>query len=60
MSRPDRTAKILRVNYMAGSKEEAVRTVRGITDSYNEFLEESYKQEQRPGGPAHRARPATS
>lgn len=42
--RPDRLAKILRVNYRARSREEAIRTVGAIIDSYQKFLEESFQK----------------
>ena len=37
--RTDRQAKILRVDYYAGSKDEAVRMLEAITNSYRKFLE---------------------
>jgi capsular exopolysaccharide synthesis family protein len=44
VSRPDRAAQILRLDYQAGSREEAVRTLAAITESYEEFLEDKYQK----------------
>jgi capsular exopolysaccharide synthesis family protein len=37
--RPDRFARVLKVDYEAGSREEAVRMLAAITDSYKSFLD---------------------
>jgi capsular exopolysaccharide synthesis family protein len=42
VTRPDRQAKILQVDYRARSREEAVRLVEAITVSYRNFLEDVY------------------
>ncbi|HEX8201039.1 MAG TPA: Wzz/FepE/Etk N-terminal domain-containing protein, partial [Isosphaeraceae bacterium] len=44
VSRPDRLAKILRVDYQAGSRAEAVRMLQAVTLSYQHFLEQSYQR----------------
>jgi succinoglycan biosynthesis transport protein ExoP len=44
VGRPDRSAKILRVDYVAGDREEAIRTVEAITDGYRDFLENNYRR----------------
>lgn len=44
VARPDRFAKILRVDYQAGSRAEAVRMVTAITHSYQQFLDDSYQK----------------
>jgi capsular exopolysaccharide synthesis family protein len=44
VTRPDRTAKILKLSYRAGSPEEAVRTVAAILESYQRFLADSYQK----------------
>ena len=44
VSRPDRLAKVLRVDYMAGDRKEAIRTVRAITEAYRRFLDDNYKR----------------
>ena len=43
ITRPDRMAKIVRMDYTASSRAEAVLMVEKITESYQEFLKESYK-----------------
>jgi capsular exopolysaccharide synthesis family protein len=40
VTRPDRNAQILQVDYLARSPEEAVRVVRAVAASYKSFLEE--------------------
>jgi polysaccharide biosynthesis transport protein len=44
VTRPDRLAKVLRVEYRAGDRDEAVRTIEAITDSYEQFLEETFQK----------------
>jgi len=44
VDRPDRLAKILHISYEAYSREEAVRTVAAITESYQQFLEDSFQK----------------
>src|SRR5262249_12941830 len=41
VTRPERLAKVLQIEYRAGSPEEAVRMVAAIAASYTKFLEES-------------------
>jgi len=42
VSRPDRAAKIVCIDYRAGSKEEAVRMVTALLASYDKFLEDKF------------------
>jgi capsular exopolysaccharide synthesis family protein len=44
VTRPDRMAKILRVEYRAGDRDEVVRMVEAITESYNQVLEETFQK----------------
>ena len=44
VTRPDRLAKVLLVEYRAGDRDEAVRTIEAIIDSYNQFLEETFQK----------------
>lgn len=44
VSRPDRTAKILNLDYQAGSREEATTLVEAIVESYEKFLEDKYQK----------------
>jgi len=44
VSRPDRSAKILCIDYRAGSREEAVRMVSALLSSYNKFLEDKFQK----------------
>lgn len=43
VERPDRFAKILYVTYRAWSRDEAIRTVKAVLESYQKFLEESFE-----------------
>ncbi len=43
VTRPDRQAKILKVDYWAGSRLEAVTLLKAITESYRKTLEEMYQ-----------------
>ena len=44
VTRPDRLAKVLRVEYRAGERDEVVRTIEAITDSYKQFIEEAFQK----------------
>ena len=44
VTRPDRLAKVLRVEYRAGDRDEAVRMIEAITDSYRQFIEEIFQR----------------
>ena len=44
VTRPDRLAKILRVEYRAGDRVEVVRMVEAITESYKRVLEEAFQK----------------
>ena len=44
IARPDRLAKILQIDYRAGSREEATRMVEALLDSYRTFLAETYQK----------------
>jgi capsular exopolysaccharide synthesis family protein len=44
VTRPDRLAKIIEVNYRAGTRREAVRTVQAVVSSYRTFLEDVYQK----------------
>ena len=44
VSRPDRTAKVIQIDYQAGSREEATRVVGAVAESYRTFLEASYQK----------------
>src|SRR5512135_2587581 len=44
VTRPDRLAKVLRVEYRAGDRDEVARTAEAITDSYEQFLEETVQK----------------
>lgn len=44
ITRPDRLAKIIRVDYRAPSPAEAVRMVEALVESYKKFLERTYQQ----------------
>jgi uncharacterized protein involved in exopolysaccharide biosynthesis len=41
VTRPERLARVLQVDYQARSPDEAVRMVEGVTRSYRKFLEDS-------------------
>jgi polysaccharide biosynthesis transport protein len=43
VTRPDRQAKILKVDYWAGSRLEAVTMLTAITDSYHRLLDDMYQ-----------------
>ena len=45
VTRPDRAAQVLQVDYRAGSAAEAVRMERAIINSYQEVLEEVYQED---------------
>ena len=42
VTRPDRLAKILRIEYRAGNRDEGVRMIEAIIDGYEEVLEETF------------------
>ena len=44
VTRPDRLAKVLQVEYRAGGRDEVVRTIEAITDSYKQFIEETFQK----------------
>ena len=44
VTRPDRLAKILRVEYRAGDRVEVVQMVEAITESYKQVLEETFQK----------------
>jgi capsular exopolysaccharide synthesis family protein len=44
VSRPDRLAQVLRVDYHAGSRAEAIRTLEAITASYKNYLENTFQK----------------
>ena len=44
VTRPDRLAKVLRVEYRAGGRDEVVRTIEAITASYRQFIEETLQR----------------
>ena len=44
VTRPDRLAKILRIEYRAGDRVEVVRMVEAITESYKQVLEETFQK----------------
>jgi len=44
VSRPEPTAKILQVNYLARDRAEATRLLGAITESYQKFLEDRYQK----------------
>ena len=44
VTRPDRLAKVLLVEYRAGGRDEVVRTIEAITDSYKQFIEETFQK----------------
>ena len=44
VTRPDRQAKILKVDYWAGSRHEAVTTLKAITESYRNCLDDMYQK----------------
>ncbi|MBV8310007.1 MAG: hypothetical protein JO344_06440, partial [Planctomycetaceae bacterium] len=44
VTRPDRLAKILRIEYRAGDRGEVVRMVEAITESYEQVLEEAFQK----------------
>ena len=44
VTRPDRLAKILRIEYRAGDRGEVVRMVEAITESYKRVLEEAFQK----------------
>ena len=44
VNRPDRLAKVLRVDYLADDRQESIQTVRAITEAYQSFLDENYRR----------------
>ena len=44
VTRPDRTAKVIQLDYQAGSRQEAVRFVSAVAESYRKFLESRYQK----------------
>jgi polysaccharide biosynthesis transport protein len=44
VTRPDRTAKVLRVDYEAGSRQEAARTLAAVVASYRKFLDATFRK----------------
>jgi succinoglycan biosynthesis transport protein ExoP len=44
VTRPDRQAKILKVDYWAGSRQEALTLLEAITESYRKTLEDMYQK----------------
>src|SRR5512135_1181341 len=44
VTRPDRLAQVLRVEYRAGERAEVARTAEAITDSYKQFIEETFQK----------------
>ena len=44
ITRPDRTAKILQIDYRARTPWEATRMVEALTDSYQKFLDETFQK----------------
>ncbi len=44
VTRPDRLAKILSIEYRAGDRGEVVRMVEAITESYKQVLEEAFQK----------------
>ncbi|MBV8076683.1 MAG: polysaccharide biosynthesis tyrosine autokinase, partial [Planctomycetaceae bacterium] len=42
--RPDRLARVVRVEYRAGERHEVVRTIEAITNSYKQFIEEAFQK----------------
>jgi succinoglycan biosynthesis transport protein ExoP len=44
VTRPDRLAKVLRVEYRAGGRAEVVRMAGAIIDSYKQFIEETFQK----------------
>jgi capsular exopolysaccharide synthesis family protein len=45
VSRPEKLAKVIQIDYRAGSEDEAVRLLEAITKSYREFLVDHYQRE---------------
>ena len=44
VSRPDRVAKIVEIDYRAGSREEATRMVAAVLASYESFLQDKFQK----------------
>jgi polysaccharide biosynthesis transport protein len=44
VSRPDRVARVVQIDYRAWSPDEANRMVTALTDSYKEFLDETFQK----------------
>src|SRR5271166_1259577 len=44
VTRPDRLATVMLVEYQAGERDEVVRTIEAITDSYKKFIEETFQK----------------
>ena len=44
VTRPDRLAQVLEVEYRASGRDEVVRTIEAITDSYKQFIEETFQK----------------
>jgi capsular exopolysaccharide synthesis family protein len=47
ITRPDRQAKILKVDYWAGSRPEALLMLQAIADSYRDCLEDMYQKKSK-------------
>jgi capsular exopolysaccharide synthesis family protein len=45
VSRPDRLAKVIRIDYRARGEDEAVRMVKALTASYRKYLTEHYERD---------------
>jgi capsular exopolysaccharide synthesis family protein len=44
VTRPERLAKVMEVQYRAGGRDEVVRTIEAITSSYRQFIEETFQK----------------
>ncbi|MFO0889772.1 MAG: polysaccharide biosynthesis tyrosine autokinase [Isosphaeraceae bacterium] len=44
VTRPDRMARILEISFQAYSRDEALRMVDAVTESYRKFLEDTYQK----------------
>ena len=44
VTRPERLAKVMLVEYQSGGRDEVVRTIEAITDSYKKFIEETFQK----------------
>ena len=56
ISRPDRAAKIIEIDYRAGSRDEATRMVAALVASYESFLADKFQKRASRKSPAWRAR----